>query len=139
MSVLDQLSDLERQVVDRLRELEPLVGEYEQLRKVAGRLGVEYEPRSGTRDGNQPAPGPRRGATARSKSGQRNSASRSAGAAARPTTRARKSSTAAGTARRAARRRAPAPAGQREQQMLALVGERPGITVAEIAERLGVD
>jgi hypothetical protein len=44
MSVLDQLRDLERQVVSRLRELQPLVREYEQLRQAARRLGIKYAP-----------------------------------------------------------------------------------------------
>ena len=51
MSVLDQVRKLEQQVVDRLEELEPLTREYEQLRKVAERLGVKYSPRSAKDDG----------------------------------------------------------------------------------------
>ena len=44
MSLLDQVRTLEQQVIDRLRELEPLSFEYDQLRKVAERLGVKYTP-----------------------------------------------------------------------------------------------
>ena len=51
MSVLDQVRKLEQQVVDRLKELEPLTREYEQLRKVAERLGVKYSPGSAEDDG----------------------------------------------------------------------------------------
>jgi hypothetical protein len=46
MSLLDQVRKLEQQVVDRLKELEPLTREYEQLRKVAERLGLKYSPGS---------------------------------------------------------------------------------------------
>jgi hypothetical protein len=39
MPVLEELRRVEQQVLARLRELRPLVGEYEQLRQVAERLG----------------------------------------------------------------------------------------------------
>lgn len=103
MSVLDQLRDVERQLVARLRELEPMVREYEELRVAAERLGVGYQPRSDA---------PEDAATA-AKGG--------------------------GTSGARARRRATAAPGQRQQEMLDLVSEHPGITVAEIARRLGVD
>jgi len=51
LSVLDQLHGLEQQVAKRMAELEPLVAEYEELKKVADRLGVKpqrrrsYKPR----------------------------------------------------------------------------------------------
>jgi MarR family protein len=51
MSLLDQVRKLEQQVVDRLKELEPLTREYEQLRAVAQRLGLKYSPGSGGSDG----------------------------------------------------------------------------------------
>ena len=41
MSVLDDLRGLEQRVVARLRELRPLVEEYEELQRVAERLGVD--------------------------------------------------------------------------------------------------
>src|SRR3954469_22973625 len=44
MSLLDQVRKLEREVVDRLRALEPLIFEYDQLRKVAEQLGLKYTP-----------------------------------------------------------------------------------------------
>jgi hypothetical protein len=50
MSLLDQVRKLEQQVVDRLKELEPLTREYEQLRKLAERLGIKYSPRSAESD-----------------------------------------------------------------------------------------
>src|SRR4051794_11483584 len=43
MSVLDQLRSLEQQVLERLRELRPLVAEYRDLEQVAERLGLKRE------------------------------------------------------------------------------------------------
>jgi hypothetical protein len=40
MSVLEELSGLEKKVADRMRELRPLLDEYSQLEKVAERLGI---------------------------------------------------------------------------------------------------
>ena len=49
MSVLDEFRKAEQQVVNRLRELQPLVAEHEQLRKVAERLGLNVsEPPAAT-------------------------------------------------------------------------------------------
>jgi hypothetical protein len=50
MSIVDQVRKLERQVMDRLKELEPLTREYDQLRKVAQRLGLNYAPGSAKSD-----------------------------------------------------------------------------------------
>ena len=48
MSRVDLVRKLEQQVVERLKELEPLTREYDQLRKVARRLGLKYTPGSAT-------------------------------------------------------------------------------------------
>jgi transposase-like protein len=136
--VLDQLRDLERQVVGRLQELEPLVREYEQLRAAAERLGVSYQPRADTGDGDRPRPSRRRRANASSP--RPNAAAPvAADRGGRMSRRAPKPANAGRASGRAARRRQAAGPGQRQQQMLALVVEQPGITVAEIAQRLGVD
>jgi hypothetical protein len=50
MSVLEDVRRFEEGLVERLRELEPLIHEYDQLRAVAQQLGVSYTP------GEQPAP-----------------------------------------------------------------------------------
>ena len=142
MSVLDQLRDLERQVVGRLRELEPLVREYEQLRTAAGRLGVKYDPRPGDSDSDQKARTRRRRgarATPRSNASRRVPASASSDSAGRSPKRPARSAKSTGATRRAVRRRPAAAPGQRQGQMLELVTAHPGITVAGIAERLGID
>ena len=124
MSVLDDFRAAEHRVAERLKELEPAVAEYRELEVVAERLGINQA--TTTQPGSTPKPG----------------------SADRP----------ASTRRRAARKRTPsvakAPAtpqpaprgsgsnsrsGQREQQVLELVRGRPGITVREIGNELGVD
>ena len=176
MSVLDQVRKLEQQVVDRLKELEPLTREYEQLRKVAERLGVKYSPGSAEDDGEAkpakssdrarsragagnraartPAKKPQRRAAARgsaakptatsrgtrSTSGQR-AASRAEAKGARGKAAPRRAGKRAGSAGQPSggRRAAPARPGQRDDELLRLVGDNPGITVRRLGERLGVD
>ena len=175
MSVLDQVRKLEQQVVDRLKELEPLTREYEQLRKVAERLGVKYSPGSAKDDGAataKPAKSsdrarPRAGAgkrAARTPAKKQSGRAAARGSAAKPaaTSRGTRSTTGQRPASRAeatgakgkaapsragkragqqtrGRRAAPARPGQRDDELLRLVGDNPGITVREIGERLGVD
>ena len=151
MSVLDQLRALEREVQQRLRELRPLVAEYRDLEKVAERLGLK-------RDADEPAQTP--AAEARAARQGQGEARASSGAQARggeanalrsaprrrkpPSPRPRPSAKPAAASGRAAkrkpaRRRTAAAPGQREQDVLRLVRERPGITVAELAGELSVD
>ena len=64
MSLLDQVRNLPQQVIDRLKELEPLAREYDQLRKFAERLGVKYSPDSAQAEADaQRTPTTRAGAT----------------------------------------------------------------------------
>lgn len=113
MPVLDQLKDLERQVAGRLRELEPLVAEYQELQQVAQRLGIKREAAA-----SAPAP-----ATTRKRA-----------------TRRKSTASAGGTTRRASRRRRNAAApGSRQADVLRLVTQRPGITVPELGRELSVD
>ena len=155
MSVLDQLRALEREVQQRLRELRPLVAEYRDLEKVAARLGLK-------RDADEPAQAPAAKPAARAKSkakpkrararkpaaakrtaAKRTAAKRGAPAQAVKPAAAAKQTPAAASSRAAkrkpARRRTAAAPGQREQDVLRLVRERPGITVAELAGELSVD
>ena len=125
MSVLDEFRKAEQQVVNRLRELQPLVAEHEQLRKVAERLGLNVsERRSATQRARQQRSTPARRSTRAATTGRSATDGRRA-----PTT-------------------APAPTGggprartgaDRQSEVLRLVHERPGITVREIAQELGVD
>jgi hypothetical protein len=125
MSVLDDLRHLEQQLVARLRELRPLVAEYEQLREVAERLGVQVkEPADG--DTATPPTGAKRTSASRGPSSTRRVSAR------RETTPSRSRSMPAG------RRRARAGV-NREADVLRIVRARPGVTVRQIAEALGVD
>src|SRR3954447_16463730 len=64
MSLLDQAHKLERQVMDRLRELEPHILEYEHLRRLAEQLGLKYTPKPAAADaGAQPSSTTRRRTT----------------------------------------------------------------------------
>jgi hypothetical protein len=169
MSVLDQVRELEQDVVARLKELEPLKREYEQLRNVAQRLGIKYSPKSPDADAaSQPTTTTHGGSTRtrptkpttstpaqaratrspnRAQPKKSTSRRRSTPASSRP--RAGGSAATTGGNAGAARGRAPkraggtrvtsARAGQRRDQVLALVREHPGITIREIGQRLGVD
>lgn len=111
MAVLDQLKDLERQVAGRLRELEPLVAEYQELQQVAQRLGIE-----------------------------RKAAASAPAATKTPRRTTRRKAAASGTGRRTSRRRRNAAApGSRQADVLRLVTARPGITVPELGRELSVD
>jgi hypothetical protein len=111
-----------------MRELRPLVNEYEELERVAQRLRVGTTAESNE---SQPAANTtgRRRAT-RARSAGRGSISGQRGTARKPAT-ARTASRAAGSSR--------AAQGQRRQQVLDLVKARPGITVRELGAELGVD
>jgi transcriptional regulator with GAF, ATPase, and Fis domain len=121
VSVLDQFRDAEQRVAQRMKELEPAVDEYRELAAVAQRLGIA----SATAD--RAAPRSARKSTSRRAS--RTPAKRTAGEG-------NAASAAPPAGRRSRRSAAP---GQREQLLLALVRERPGVTVAEAGKELSVD
>jgi len=97
----DFLDEKRREIADRLRELKPLVDEYQRLEAAAAAL-------DGVRPSNGVArrgPGRPRGATTR-KTG--------------------------------ARRGRPRGSGTRAKQALELVRSKPGITIPELAEAMGI-
>jgi hypothetical protein len=125
MSVLEELRRVEQQVLGRLRELRPLVGEYEELRQVAQRLGLQVD-ESEAGDVTKPrGDGRQAGAAKRSSTAKRASAKRR-------TARSASRSAAGGSSRPPARV-------DRDADVLRVVQERPGVTVREVAEALGVD
>jgi hypothetical protein len=119
VSVLDDFRAAEQRVAQRLKELEPAVAEYRELEAVAKQLGIDPLATSPST--------PRR---TRASSARRSTRARPAGA---------------GAGAKAARPkggrqpRANAAAGQRAEQLLALVRARPGITVREAGQEFGVD
>jgi DNA-binding NtrC family response regulator len=143
VSVLDQFRTAEQQVAKRLRELKPLVTEYHELQHVAQRLGLnvdddangtERRPRASSK-GTRPRTSPttaRSAASMRDESG--NGASAKTPAATIRAQRARSPRSTPDNGRAGSKRTS-----RREQDVLRLVNERPGITVSEIAKQLGVD
>jgi hypothetical protein len=145
MSVIDQFRSAEQRVAERLRELKPLVEEYQELEQVARRLGLNV-------NDDATAPDKQRAASTASTQGRRPGSKTKAGWAA--STRA-KSGGAAAAKRSAATRQARGTrasrrsgdggrpgsnrASRRQEDVLRLVNERPGITVSQIAKELGVD
>jgi hypothetical protein len=167
MSLLDEVRKLEGDVVARLKELEPLMREYEQLRALAERLGVEYSPESAAaseRAQTSPATSRQRAAakkgTATRAAGKRRAATkpRTAGAKRRtgdtgarrsPRTAPADAAAAAAapgaakattrTRRAGARKRGATRPGQRIDDVLRVVTANPGISVRDVGVRLGVD
>jgi hypothetical protein len=113
MSLADEVRTLRQRVAQRLAELEPLVREYEQLREVADELGLEPSDYvDAAADGAAPAPVSAEASPAK-----------------------------AGAQRtRAKSRRARSGAAGRDHmpQLLDVVRENPGATVAEIASIMDV-
>jgi uncharacterized membrane protein len=143
VSVLDQFRTAEEQVAKRLRELKPLVAEYHELERVAQRLGLSVSNDASAAGSRPPAstqPARRRAA----KPAARSAASKRDGSAGSG---AAKTSVAAAQARGARSPRGSAGnsragssrTSRRQQDVLRLVEQRPGITVSEIAKELGVD
>ena len=120
MSVLDDFRAAEQRVAQRLKELAPAVDEYRELEAVARQLGIDTAATS--QPATAPPPRAKRRRASRAPAKRRTAAS--GPAAENPTS---------GRARRSA------PRGQREQQVLELVRERPGVTVADAGKALGVD
>jgi hypothetical protein len=125
VSVLDEFRDAEKRVAQRLKELEPAVAEYRELEVVAQRLGIDVSSTAPARTVRR-----RKASTAPAKSN-------GASAPARRRRRATPAKADAATAATRGRRRT-AP-GRREGQLLALIRERPGITVAEAGKAMSVD
>jgi uncharacterized membrane protein len=141
VSVLDQFRTAEAQVAKRLRELKPLVAEYHELEQVAQRLGLSVSndaPAAGTRPPASTKPTRRRRRTA--KAAARSAASKRNGSAEGDTAKAAVTATQARRARSPRTKRAASSrTSRRQQDVLRLVKQHPGITVSEIAKELGVD
>lgn len=118
MSVLDDFRDAEKRVAQRLKELEPAVAEYRELEAVAKRLGINDSVTA------QPAPVAEAAPTRRRSARKRTPGTAQAAATQKPVP---------------PRSRGRSRPGQREQQVLELVRGRPGITVRDVGNEIGVD
>jgi len=139
--VLDNFKQAQQDILARIRELEPTVQEYEELKRIAQQLGLDTQaaPAAASASSTRRT---RRATRGRSTSGTR---ARSASG-----TRARSASATSGetsaeatTSTRGGRRRASRPrrsgAGNRREDILRLVGEKPGVTINQLGKDLGVD
>ena len=106
----DFLQEKRKEIEDRLRELRPLVAEYQKLEEAAAALaGVTTAPKSSNGAGASSAPKP---------------------------TRRRRRAKSAGTG--TGRRGRPPGSGKRAQEALKLVSAQPGITIPDLAKAMKI-
>jgi hypothetical protein len=126
--VADFLQEKRKEIDERLRELAPLVAEYERLEKAASALdGIPAASPNGTRSATLRATAPR---------GRRPSRSRGSKTAPKATP-ARSSASKARTADKPTRGRRKG-SGKRPAEALAIIQEQPGVTIPEIASKMGI-
>lgn len=125
------LDEKRREINDRLAELKPLVAEYGRLQDASNALAGIPASKDGA---SAPARAPRPASAPRRGPGRpRGSKSKSGGAA--TTTRAAAKSSARPTRRGAGRRKGSGP---RAAEALSLVAGQPGITIPELAGKMGI-
>jgi transposase-like protein len=117
VSVIEELRSLEQRVAARLAELQPLIEEYEELRRIADRLGLDVESAVASPNGARRRARAKRAPRARSS--------------------ARKATASTSSRRRPGGTRSMGA--ERRARILELVRENPGITVRDVSKELGVD
>lgn len=125
----DFLQQKQREIAARLAEIKPLVDEYEQLQAADAAL-------NGLSVTSSPAPTTRRQSASTRRRGPgrpRGSGSRAAAAKATPAKAKRPSSRAA-----RARRGRPKGGGKRATEALTHITAQPGITIPELASKMGI-
>ena len=133
MTVLDQFREAERAVTKRLRELRPLADEYRELERIAQQRGLRVE------DGQSERPQTKAPTTNRRRRSRGRSRTASSPGTATQTATPARQRRATPTARSAKRQPGNGRGGNRREDILRLVSQRPGITVAEIGSELEVD
>ena len=121
----DFLDDKRREITDRMRELKPAVDEYNRLEAAASALAGVRGSGAASATPRRRGPGRPRGSRTRAKA---------AGAAATATKARRKPGRPPGK-RRAGRRKG---SGTRAAQALSFVQGQPGITIPELAAKMGI-
>jgi outer membrane biosynthesis protein TonB len=166
MNVLDELRAVEGRIAGRLAELEPLVQEYNELREIAERLNIDItvavepkpaaEPKPEPAAATKPAAAPKPAATTKPAAAPKPKPKAKAKAKAKPKakpaakpkpkSKPRAASAPKGAAKRvtgAAVRRQPGgtqrAGAERREAMLALIRDKPGITVPELSDALKID
>jgi hypothetical protein len=118
-NVTDFLDEKRKEIADRLKELKPLVDEYNRLEAASGALagvGGSAAPAARTATRSKKGPGRPRGSAAKTTATKTRKAGRPA-------------------KRRAGRRKG---SGTRAAEALALVQGQPGITIPELAAKMGI-
>jgi len=133
MTVLDQFREAERALVQRMRELRPLADEYRELERIAQQRGLRVE------DGQSERPHTKAPTTNRRRRSRGRSRTASSPGTATQTATPARQRRATPTARSAKRQPGNGRGGNRREDILRLVSQRPGITVAEIGSELEVD
>jgi hypothetical protein len=134
--VTDFLDEKRREITDRLVELKPLVEEYSRLEAAASALdGVGGSARSTSAPSRPAATGRRRGPGRPRGSTNRAKATTAASTATPASESAPKAAKRATGKRRAGRRKG---SGTRAAQALSFVQAQPGITIPELAARMGI-
>ena len=133
MTVLDQFREAERALVQRMRELRPLADEYRELERIAQQRGLRVE------DGQSERPQTKAPTTNRRRRSRGRSRTASSPGTATQTATPARQRRATPTARSAKRQPGNGRGGNRREDILRLVSQRPGITVAEIGSELEVD
>jgi uncharacterized membrane protein len=138
VSVIDRF---EEELLARLRELRPLAIEYQQLEQVARRLGLALDdghtlPAPKRKSSRKATPTQRIAATA-AQSAPTGKASVATAQASVTTTRQRRERASSSSTDK--RRPATNRQSRRQQDVLRLIRDRPGITVKDIATELDVD
>jgi len=124
VSILQEVEQMNERVLARIRELEPLVEEHRRLQELLERFAF---------DASQDARGSARARATGGGGAERRGAKKTARTPIADTQKA-------ADVRSRKRRRAPhARVGERRDQVLAIVRGEPGVTVAQIGARLGVD
>jgi hypothetical protein len=123
--VTDFLDEKRTEIADRLVELKPFVDEYQRLEAAVQALDGVNGSSSSSRPAARTATTRRRGPGRPRGSGRRTTAARAASS----------TTTTPGTRRRAGRRKG---SGTRAAQTLTFVTEQPGITIPELAAKMGI-
>ena len=123
----DFLDEKRREITDRLKELKPLVDEYNRLEAAASALdGVGGPASTSTAGTRRRGPGRPRGSARKGKAKAKAAATATPKAARKPGRPAK---------RRAGRRKG---SGTRAAEALAFVQGQPGITIPELAAKMGI-
>jgi hypothetical protein len=134
LTVRDFLDDKRREITDRLTELRPLVDEYARLEAAAAALegvGGSAKPATTRRRG----PGRPRGSSTRKKRAKATAAKATAAKAPAAAKAKAKAKVGRPAKRRAGRRKG---SGTRAAEALSFVQGQPGITIPELAAKMGI-